>query len=88
MLKKCELCSAEQAAPNGLLCIACREAIGRLLVIREDERLGRDESDQVEEIVMYRDGATDGDGKRSWGRGSARERTARGDLQVLLSLPN
>jgi hypothetical protein len=53
MLKKCELCSAEQAAPNGLLCTACREAIARLLAIRKDEQIGRSESDPLEEIVMY-----------------------------------
>jgi hypothetical protein len=50
MLKKCELCSAEQPAPNGLLCTACREAIFRLLTIRE---AARNQSDPLEEIVMY-----------------------------------
>ena len=51
--KKCELCSADEAAPNGVLCSACREAIVRLLVIREHERCEQAESDQMEEIVVY-----------------------------------
>ncbi len=53
MLKKCELCSAEQAAPNGLLCTACREAIVRLLAIRKNEQKTCGEGDPLEEIVMY-----------------------------------
>ncbi len=51
--KKCELCSEDDAAPDGALCIACREAIVRLLVIREHERANEDESDQLEELVVY-----------------------------------
>jgi hypothetical protein len=50
---KCELCSEDDAAPNGVLCAACREAIVRLLVIREHEHAGRGEHDQVEEVVVY-----------------------------------
>jgi len=56
MLKKCDLCSAGQAAPNGLLCIACREALIRLFAICEDERSERGGSDLLEEIVMYPEG--------------------------------
>jgi hypothetical protein len=53
MLKKCELCAAEKTAPNGRLCTPCREAIVRLLAIRETERSERGQSDPLEEIVMY-----------------------------------
>ena len=51
--KKCELCWEDDAAPNGVLCIACREAIVRLLVIREHERAEEGENDRFEEIVVY-----------------------------------
>jgi hypothetical protein len=51
--KKCELCSADEAAPDGVLCSACREAIVRLLAIREEERIEHGESDQLEEFVVY-----------------------------------
>lgn len=51
--KKCELCSADEAAPNGVLCTACREAVVRLLMIREHERCEQAESDQLEEFVVY-----------------------------------
>ena len=60
MLKKCELCSAEEAAPNGRLCTVCREAIVRLLAIREE---ARSQSDPLEEVVMYADGAVGEDGQ-------------------------
>jgi hypothetical protein len=79
MLKKCELCSIEQAAPNGLLCTACREAIVRLLVIRESGRIGCGEGDPLEEIVMYpvtelKEAAKFAEGE---GQGSAREQKNR-----------
>jgi len=32
---KCDLCVRDDAADNGWLCISCREAIARLLVITE-----------------------------------------------------
>jgi hypothetical protein len=51
--KKCELCSEDDAAPDGVLCIACREAIVRLLVIREHEHAEKGENDQIEEVVVY-----------------------------------
>ncbi len=50
---KCELCSEDEAAPGGVLCAACREAIVRLLAIREHEPVESDESDQLEEVVVY-----------------------------------
>jgi hypothetical protein len=52
-LKKCELCFEDEAAPNGVLCTACREAIVRLLAIREHERVEQVGSDQLEEMVAY-----------------------------------
>jgi hypothetical protein len=50
---KCELCSEDDAVPNGVLCAACREAIVRLLVLREHERTEKGENDQIEEVVTY-----------------------------------
>jgi hypothetical protein len=34
---KCDLCEKDEAATGSLLCLACREAIVRLLVISERE---------------------------------------------------
>ena len=51
--RKCELCSADWAVPDGRLCAACREAIVRLLVIREEERTERGENDNLEQVVVY-----------------------------------
>jgi hypothetical protein len=51
--KKCELCSEDDAAPNGVLCGACREAIARLLVISEHERAEERGNDQLEEVIVY-----------------------------------
>jgi hypothetical protein len=51
--KECELCAVDAAAPNGVLCAACREAIVRLLVIREQELHRQGEPDQLEEVVVY-----------------------------------
>ncbi len=51
--KKCELCSEDDAAPDGGLCTACREAVVRLLVIQEQERGTHDGADQIEEVVVY-----------------------------------
>ena len=45
--------------PNGLLCVACREAIVRLVAIREDEQAERGENDLLEEIVVYPAGKKD-----------------------------
>lgn len=50
---KCDLCSEDDAAPHGVLCTACREAIGRLLAIREHEHAASGEHDQLEEVVVY-----------------------------------
>jgi hypothetical protein len=52
-LKKCELCSVDDAVPGGVLCAACREAIVRLLIIREYEHADKGENDQFEEVVVY-----------------------------------
>jgi len=54
--KKCELCSEDDAALDGVLCAACREAIVRLLAIREHERGEQAQSDQFEEVVVYPEG--------------------------------
>jgi hypothetical protein len=53
---KCELCSEDDAADGGVLCTACREAIVRLLVIREHERKEQGQSDQLQEVVVYPEG--------------------------------
>ena len=50
---KCELCSEDEAAPDGVLCAACREAVVRLLAIQADELAESGESDQLEEVVVY-----------------------------------
>lgn len=50
---KCELCAEDDAVPDGLLCTACREAVARLLVIREHECVEKDQNDQLEEVVVY-----------------------------------
>jgi hypothetical protein len=51
--RKCELCSEDEAAPDGVLCIACREAIVRLLVIRDHERGEEGPNDGFEEVIVY-----------------------------------
>jgi hypothetical protein len=51
--RKCELCSEDEAAPDGVLCIACREAIVRLLVIRDHERGEEGQNDGFEEVIVY-----------------------------------
>ncbi len=36
---RCDLCGTDEALENGLLCLACSEAIERLRVIRDVERI-------------------------------------------------
>lgn len=49
---KCDLCGADDAVKNGLLCAACREAIVRLLVISEQERAGQKEAAEALTAAM------------------------------------
>ena len=51
--RKCELCSEDEAVGDGVLCAVCREAIVRLLVIRERERAAERGNDGFEEVVVY-----------------------------------
>ncbi len=51
--KKCDLCGEDEAMADGLLCTACREAIARLLEIREHQRAEQRENDQLEQVAVY-----------------------------------
>lgn len=51
--KKCDLCGEDEAVPNGLLCTSCREAIARLLEIREHQRAEARENDPLEQAAVY-----------------------------------
>ena len=41
---KCDLCGVDDALADGLLCASCREAVARLVIIAERERIERTEA--------------------------------------------